>query len=154
MAAAACSGGETGRGDVRPPDVPEPDTGRSLAVQVKGHDFGWEIRYPGADGALGTTDDVLAERDLHLPADSRVSIDLESGDYVYSFFVPDLDLAEVAVPDRPYVLEFKTESPGTYRLLGSQMCGLTHPDLLGEVVVEAASGFDARLAGTPKTIVR
>src|SRR5262245_28924124 len=110
-------------------------TGEPVTVRVTGREFGWIVRYPGRDGVLASPDDVVDHRNLRLPSGARVTLDLRSDDYVYTFSVPELDVVDVAVPDQPYRLSFRTERPGTLHLMGSQMCGYTHPGLLGEVVV-------------------
>jgi len=119
----------------------------SLAMRVTAAEFQWRIRYPGPDEKLDTSDDVLARRHLHLPAETRVAIDLRSEDYVYSFFLPHIDLMEVAVPDIPFELVFETATPGIHELLGSQMCGYTHPELLGDVVIHTPNDFETWLSG-------
>lgn len=106
-----------------------------FTLRVTGRDFHWEILYPGPDGVLDTPDDVMRQRHLHLPAHRAIAIDLRSDDYVYSLHLPDLEVTELAVPGKPYLLQFETENPGNYRLMGSQMCGYTHPELLGNLVV-------------------
>ena len=120
-----------------------------LELRLTGSDFRWLIRYPGPDGQLDTADDLLARRHLNLPAGSRVTIDLRSDDYVYAFHLPDFDLIEAAIPDKPFRLEIDTGSPGTYELLGSQMCGFAHPELLGDLVVQLPDDFDAWLDDFP-----
>lgn len=122
-----------------------------LIVRVTGQDFRWVIRYPGPDGTHDTPDDVLTERNIHLPARSDVQIDLRSEDYIYSFYVPDYGLLEMAVPDNPYLLALRTRSAETHKLMGSQMCGYAHPELIGDVIVETQATFDAWLAGRAGT---
>ncbi|HET9481584.1 MAG TPA: hypothetical protein VFP98_07510 [Candidatus Polarisedimenticolia bacterium] len=110
-------------------------------VRVTGRDFRWHILYPGPDGRLDTPDDLRALQHLHLPARTKIELDLRSDDYVYGLNLPDLDAADLAVPGRPFVMEFRTEGPGTYRLLGNQMCGGRHPELIGDLVVLTPEAF-------------
>ena len=117
-----------------------------LEVRVTGDDYRWLLRYPGPDGRLDTPDDVLRERHLHLPARREVILDLASNDYVYTFYVPYLDILEVAVPDVPFEYDLDTGPAGVHDLLGSQMCGYTHPELLGDVVIQDAAEFAAWLS--------
>ena len=122
-----------------------------LTLRITGSDFRWHIVYPGPDGLLDTPDDVATQRHLHLPAHRAIAIDLRSDDYVYSLHLPDLDVTELAVPGKPYLLQFDTENPGHYRLMGSQLCGYTHPELLGDLVVHTKEGFDAWLDDPGRT---
>ena len=112
-------------------------------LRVTGRDFRWFIVHPGPDGLLDTPDDITDQRHLHLPANRAIAIDLRSDDYVYSLHLPDLEVTELAVPGKPYLLQFQTENPGHYRLMGSQLCGYTHPELLGDLVVHTEEEFDA-----------
>jgi cytochrome c oxidase subunit 2 len=112
-----------------------------LHVRMTGDDFHWKICYPGPDGMLDTADDVLTERHLHLPTNTDIKLELCSNDYVYSLFLPEYDLLEIAFPGRPYLMEFRTESSGTSRLLGAQMCGYTHQFLLGNLVALVPADF-------------
>lgn len=114
-----------------------------LTVRITANGFRWNILYPGPDGLLDTPDDIAAQRHLHLPARRTIAIDLRSDDYVYSLHLPELEVTELAVPGKPYLLQFDTENPGHYRLMGSQLCGYTHPELLGDLVVHTQEGFDA-----------
>lgn len=117
-----------------PPDVP-------IKVRITGDEWRWIVRYSGLDGTLDTEDDVVGERHLRLAAGSNVTIDLESNDYIYTFYVPQLDIMEVAAPTSPYELELETGPAGVHDLLGSQMCGFTHPELLGDVIVQERAEF-------------
>ena len=84
-----------------------------------------------------------------MPAGSHVTLELESRDYSYSFYVPDYDLIEVALPGPPYRREFDSGAAGVHRLLGSQMCGYAHPDLLGDVTVMQPDEFEAWILSGP-----
>jgi cytochrome c oxidase subunit 2 len=115
--------------------------GGPLVIDVTGDDYEWHIRYPGADGAAGTDDDVVTLRHLHLPEHTPVTLRLHSADYLYTFGLPHLDLKEIAVPDLVFTLEFETAAAGAFELRGDQMCGYTHPSLIGRVIVEPPSQF-------------
>ena len=90
---------------------------------------------PEPTESLDTADDLLGARDLYLPAHAQIRLELCSDDFAYTMYLPHQDLIEVAVPDAPYQVEFQTDAPGTFELLGSQMCGYTHPLLIGQVKV-------------------
>ena len=128
-----------GCGHAEPPVADAPRSrapGPPFHVRVTGRDFRWHIRYPGPDGILDTADDPTGQRHLHLPADSDVRLELCSDDYVYSLYLPQYEMVEMAFPGRPFLVELATASPGTSRLMGSQMCGYTHEELLGDLIVQ------------------
>lgn len=112
-----------------------------LTVEVTGFDYNWHIRYPGPDGQLGTGDDIWSLRNLHLPADAAVELRLLSRDFLYNFWLPEYSVYEIAVPDVPMVARFRTDSPGETELLGDQMCGFSHEDLIGRLVVQDTEAF-------------
>lgn len=106
-------------------------------VEITGQDFEWHVRYPGPDGRLGTQDDLFGWQDLHVPLGARTRIHLRSRDYIYNLALPHLGLKEVAVPDLEFSLEFEARLAGDFELRGDQMCGWTHPKLLGTLHVES-----------------
>jgi cytochrome c oxidase subunit 2 len=112
-----------------------------LRVRVTAQNFQWHLRYPGPDRRLDTPDDILAEHHLHVPTDTEIQVELCSGDFVYTLYLPDYELVEMAFPGRPYLMKFNTGSAGTSEFLGSQMCGFTHKDLLADLVVLDADDF-------------
>ncbi len=67
---------------------------------------------------------------------------MRSRDYLYGFRIPGLGVNEVAVPDLPMFARIETPPPGTYELLGDQLCGYAHKSLIGEMVVQPRSEFD------------
>ena len=112
-------------------------------VEITGEEFVFHIRYPGPDGVLWTKDDLHGERDLHVPAGHQTKVHLRSRDYIYNLTLPHLGLKEPAVPGLEFTLEFKQDTPGTFELLGDQMCGWKHPSLLGRLVVEPPERWQA-----------
>ena len=104
-------------------------------VRVTGDEFRWQIRHPGPDARLDTADDRITQQHLELPARRRVALDLRSNDYVYSLYLPQIPVLEVAVPGDPVIIDFETGEERVLELLGNQMCGYTHPELLGELRV-------------------
>ncbi len=110
----------------------------SVIVDVTGEDFNWHFNYAGDDGLTGTADDRTSLRYLYLPANTDVTLNLHSRDYLYSFALPDFGQSSIAVPDLDHSLKFKTGAPGIYALRGDQFCGFSHKTLMGEVRVVAA----------------
>ena len=119
-----------------------------LHIQITGEEFNWQFRYPGPDGALHTADDIIKPgKELHLPIDISIEIELTSLDYIYTFALPHLDLHQVAVPDLTFALAFTPQTTGAFAFVGDQMCGFEHESLNGRVVVESPAAFVDWLAG-------
>jgi len=107
----------------------------AITVRVTGEDFRWRIRYPGADGLLDTPDDIEGEGDVHLPADTVVTLELRSTDYIYGFRIPDFGVNEMAIPELQHSAGLFARSAGAHELRGDQMCGFRHQDLLRRVII-------------------
>ena len=114
---------------------------REVKIEMTGHDFKWNSRYAGTDGKLDTDDDIHAKQILHVPLDAEVEIVLKSLDYLYSLEVPLAEKKEIAVPDLTFSLNFKADKLGTFEMPGDQMCGYTHPDLMGTLIVESQEDY-------------
>jgi cytochrome c oxidase subunit 2 len=121
-------------------DLPEP-----LTVRVVGRNFYWNFTYPGADGKLGTDDDVDGGTDLHVPEGHPVRLELTSDDYIYVFRANALDLKETAVPDIFFTIDFTPSSIGRFDLEVDPMCRVRilheEEDNMGQLVVESRAQF-------------
>ena len=118
----------------------------SVKIEMTGHDFRWHSRYAGEDGQWGTSDDVHAAQVLHVPVTAEVEIVLKSRDYIYTLEVPQAGLKEIAVPDLTFTLQFRAHKIGRFELPGDQLCGYTHPDLMGTLVVDSQNDYRRWLA--------
>lgn len=116
-----------------------------LQIEITGSEYEWHVRHPGPDGLLDTEDDVLVLRDLRVPLGRRVKVLLLSHDYIYTFALPLMDLKQIAVPDLMFSIEFQAERLGRFDLLGDQMCGYTHPRLLGNLVITSEEDYESWL---------
>lgn len=112
-----------------------------VKIEMIGNDFKWNSRYAGRDGKLNTEDDRMANEVLHVPLGADIEIVLKSRDYLYSLEVPVAGKKEIAVPDLTFSLHFKADQLGTFEMPGNQMCGYTHPDLMGTLIVESQEDY-------------
>ena len=119
-----------------------------LHVQITGENYVWQFRYPGPDGTLHTDDDIIKPgKELCLPLDILIELELTSRDYIYTFALPHLDLHQVAVPDLTFALAFTPQTTGVFSFVGDQMCGFEHESLNGRVVIESPAAFLDWLTG-------
>jgi len=119
----------------------------ALPINISSYQFGWDMRYPGADGKLGeidvatisndnkfgvATDDEAGKDDftvneLVIPVGRPVHIYLNSRDVIHSFYVPNFRLYQDAVPGRTISwVWFEVDRPGNFELACSQLCGSGH----------------------------
>lgn len=114
----------------------------ALTVDVIGHRFWWEFRYPESG--------VVTANELHLPVDRQVSLRLQSADVIHSFWVPMLagkrDVNPVVQTpegeDPRYTwIQFTTRETGEFMGQCAEFCGLSHSLMGTRVIVQSQSDF-------------
>jgi cytochrome c oxidase subunit 2 len=117
------------------PSTAPPD---ALVIEVVGHQFWWEVRYPDAG--------VTVTNELRLPVGRPVSLQLTSADVIHSFWVPALAGKIDMLPDYTNTLVLKADEPGVHRSRCAEFCGLEHTKMVLTVVAEPEDQFAAWLA--------
>ena len=112
-----------------------------VEVQVTGKQFNWEILYPGPDGKFETSDDLMAENELHVPVGKVVRVRLRSKDVIHSFYLPNFRLRQDTVPGREILAWFEATKPGKYELPCSQLCGFGHSGMKGWLYVHTSDEY-------------
>jgi cytochrome c oxidase subunit 2 len=139
----------------------------AMQVEVTGMQFAWYFRYPGADAAFGRTklslasagegnpvgldpadarglDDFVSSQ-LVLPAGREVDLTLRAQDVIHGFAVPEMRLKQNAIPGQTAHIHFTPETPGTYAILCTQVCGLGHYRMQAVLRVLPQAEFNAWL---------
>jgi cytochrome c oxidase subunit 2 len=119
--------------------VPPTAPSDALVIEVVGHQFWWEVRYP--DAGVTVTDE------LHLPVGRPVNLQLSSADVIHSFWVPALAGKVDMLPDYTNTLVLEADEPGQHRSRCAEFCGLQHTTMVLTVVAEPGERFDAWVAG-------
>jgi cytochrome c oxidase subunit II len=119
--------------------VPKSD----LTVEIIGHQWFWEYRYPG-HGV------VFANEPLVIPSGKIVAADVTSIDVVHSWFVPEFGVKMDANPGRVNHTWFEVEKPGTYGGQCAELCGVLHGDMAITVNVVSPEEFERWLAEKKK----
>lgn len=118
----------------------------AMVVDVIGHQFWWEFRYPDTD--------VVTANELHLPVGRPVSLRIHSADVIHSFWVPMLGGKRDANPlvvrpegDPPKYnwLHFTVREPGEYMGQCAEFCGSSHSLMGMRVIAESPGEFEAWL---------
>lgn len=124
--------------DIKDPDrFPDP----GLELVVTGKQFEWNIAYPGADGRIGTDDDVVSRNRMHVPVGVPVHFMLESEDVIHAFFVPEFRVKQDAVPGMQIPAWFEATRTGEFAIGCAELCGLGHYSMSGTVIVQTAEEF-------------
>jgi cytochrome c oxidase subunit II len=114
-----------------------PTVAPALTMEVVGHQFFFEFRYPGFKESL-----VSPKDEMVLPVGRPVRILLSSSDVLHQFWVPDFRLKLATVPGLVQDMNFTPLRTGTYDIVCSEYCGLLHSHMQAKVVVEAQDVFD------------
>jgi cytochrome c oxidase subunit 2 len=118
--------------------VPTTTSPEALVVEVVGHQFWWEVRYPDSG--------VTVTNELHLPVGRPVSLQLSSADVIHSFWVPELAGKIDMLPDHPNTLVLEADRPGVHLSRCAEFCGLEHTKMVLTVVVEPEERFASWVA--------
>jgi cytochrome c oxidase subunit 2 len=119
----------------RPPEPP------ALTIEIVGHQWYYEVRYP--DHGITLTNE------LRMPADRVVLLRLRSADVIHSFWVPRLADKVDMIPGRTNET-WVSARPGTYRAQCSEFCGLFHARHAMEIHVLPQADFARWLAEHPR----
>ena len=113
-------------------------TGDVLRVDVVGHQWWWEFRYP--DLNLTTANEV------HIPVGQTVSFHMGSADVVHSFWPPRFAGKRDVFPNRETRLWFKAEQAGEYPGQCAEFCGIQHGRMAFRVRAQTPEEFQAWVA--------
>lgn len=105
----------------------------ALRVQVIGHQWWWEYRYPTL--GIGTSNE------LHLPAGTPIQVEMTSADVIHSFWAPGLGGKRDLIQGRITRIAFRTDSTGEYWGQCAEFCGVSHANMRLRVIVEPDSAF-------------
>jgi len=105
----------------------------SLDVYVVAKQWMWSFAYE---------DGTASQHDLFVPARRPVRLLITSRDVVHSFFVPAFRIKQDAVPGRMTVAWFRATQPGSYPLLCTEYCGLSHSRMRGRVIALEPAHFE------------
>lgn len=89
-----------------------------LTIRVIGHQFWWEVRYPGTR--------AVTANEIHIPARTPVQVLVHTDDVIHSFWVPQLNRKLDMLPEQTGRLLLYADRPGRYRGQCAEFCGLQH----------------------------
>ncbi|HZQ38752.1 MAG TPA: cytochrome c oxidase subunit II [Dehalococcoidia bacterium] len=107
----------------------------ALHVQVIGHQFWWEYRYPGSG--------AVTANELVVPVGRPVQLDLYAQDVIHSWWVPELAGKEDLIPGKHNTLWFTAEQARTYLGQCAEFCGLQHAGMLLRVTALPPDQFQS-----------
>jgi cytochrome c oxidase subunit II len=110
----------------------------AMTVDVVGHQWFWEFRYPGSR--------AVTANELHIPVGTRVNVVVRTADVIHSFWVPELNRKIDTIPGHPNRILLAADEPGTYRGQCAEFCGLQHAHMAFSVTAQSRADYDAWLA--------
>ncbi|PMR76723.1 cytochrome c oxidase subunit II [Billgrantia endophytica] len=132
-------GAPTGRGML---PLPLPGGEEVELIEVVGHQWWWEVRYPGDEDQ----NDVVTANHLVMPAGEPVDFRLISADVIHAFWIPRLGGKRDMVPGRHSTIRLEADAPGVFGAQCAEFCGAQHTNMLLQVEAVERDEFDAWLA--------
>jgi cytochrome c oxidase subunit 2 len=113
-----------------------------MVVDVYSQQFAWNFTYP--------EENKWSEGELHVPVDRQVEFKMHALDVLHSFWVPEWRIKKDNVPGITTRAIITPTEEGTYQLICTELCGIGHPTMRAEVVVESQREFDRWLGEQPE----
>ena len=112
-----------------------------LKIRVIGQQFAWSFQYP--NGQFYPT--------LHVPIGRKILFDITSKDVIHSFWVPQWEQKQDAVPGIDTYLVVTPDRLGVYPVICVELCGLGHALMRSEAIVMTDAAYTTwyKGAGAP-----
>ena len=117
-------------------------TGTKRTILVIGHQWWWEVRYPGTS--------AVTANEIHIPVRTPVRVEVRTDDVIHSFWVPQLNRKIDAIPGRTNTIELYADAVGRYRGECAEFCGLQHAHMGLYVFADRLEAFRRWLADQSK----
>ncbi len=106
----------------------------SLEVEVIGHQWWWEFRYPQYK--------IVTANELYLPVNKTVNFALKTADVLHSFWIPELAGKRDLISNRTNYLWFTPESTYAWNGFCAEYCGTSHANMHFRVFTVTQAEFD------------
>ncbi|MGH7510864.1 MAG: cytochrome c oxidase subunit II [Gemmatimonadales bacterium] len=110
----------------------------ALIIEVVGHQWWWEFRYPEYN--------VTTANEMHVPVGRTVSLRMASADVIHSFWVPQLASKRDVFANRETRMWFKAEVEGDYPGQCGEFCGIQHGRMAHRIRAQKPEEFQAWVA--------
>jgi cytochrome c oxidase subunit 2 len=110
----------------------------ALTIEVVGHQWWWEFRYPEYN--------LTTANEMHVPLGRTVSLRMSSGDVIHSFWVPQLAAKRDVFANRETRMWFKAEAEGDYPGQCAEFCGIQHGRMSHRIKAQKPEEFQAWVA--------
>lgn len=110
----------------------------SLTIEVIGHQWWWEFRYPDQK--------VVTASELHVPSGRTIALYMTTADVLHSFWSPQLASKRDVFPNRHTTLWFTAPDTGTFGGQCAEFCGIQHARMGLEIHVDTPDEFEQWVA--------
>ncbi|MCH4563803.1 cytochrome c oxidase subunit II [Halomonas sp. EGI 63088] len=121
--------------------LPLPGGEAPQVIEVIGHQWWWEVRYPEADGG-----EVITANRLAMPAGEPVDFHVTGADVIHAFWVPRLGGKIDMIPGRVNRIRLEADEPGVFGAQCAEFCGAQHAHMQLQVEAMERDDFEAWLA--------
>jgi len=121
--------------------LPLPSEREPFRVEVRAHQWWWEVTYPDAAGGP-----LHSANEIHVPAGRPIDIEVRAADVIHSFWVPRLGGKIDALPGRTNVVRLEAPAPGVYRGRCAEFCGAQHARMALLLQAHEEAALEERLA--------
>jgi cytochrome c oxidase subunit 2 len=118
--------------------IASPPRPAALTVEIIGHRWWFEIRYPAQH--------ITTANELHVAVGQPVTLKLTSADVIHSFWVPQIQQKTDMIPGRVNTTWLEVSRPGVYTGECAEYCGLEHAKTDFRVVADTPARFTQWLA--------
>jgi cytochrome c oxidase subunit 2 len=115
--------------------VPRKD---ALTIEVVGHQWWWEFRYPEFN--------LTTANEMHVPMGRMVSLRMGSSDVIHSFWVPQFAAKRDVFPNRETRMWFTAQAEGDYPGQCAEFCGIQHGRMSHRIRAQKPEEFQAWVA--------
>jgi cytochrome c oxidase subunit 2 len=109
----------------------------ALKIQVIGHQWWWEVKYPEQN--------ITTANDIYIPTGRPVQFVMTGADVIHDPWVPKLAGKTDAIPGHTNFVSFRTDQEGIYHGLCAEFCGEQHAVMRFRVVAVAPDVFNTWL---------
>ncbi|HEY8125516.1 MAG TPA: cytochrome c oxidase subunit II [Methylocystis sp.] len=109
----------------------------ALQIYVVGKQWMWKVEHQGGQREINA---------LHVPINRPIQLVMTSEDVIHDFSVPAFRIKHDVLPGRYETLWFQIDRTGAFELFCTQLCGVGHYTMTGEVVAMSQPDFEKWLA--------
>jgi cytochrome c oxidase subunit 2 len=110
----------------------------ALTIEVVGHQWWWEFRYPEYN--------LTTANEMHVPVGRTVALRMGSADVIHSFWVPQFAAKRDVFANRETRMWFKAEVEGEYPGQCGEYCGIQHGRMAHRIRAHKPEEFRAWVA--------